>query len=486
MRFPVIFKFSIFIASVVFTVLLVFILLASHFTEIRFEDNYFQLISIFTLLIVFSILLSLIASIPLINALNALANATNEFKKGNYGTRVEKISGDEIGDLAKSFNEMMAVIETSIANLNEQQQAFEIVINQTVISEEKSRSFLDSAHDAIIHIFEDGKISYANFKFLRISGILNITDNYNFFDFVSSNYSENLKLYIKDIEKGKLLNEPIHFVFLSADSKNYDVEMTMNILQEERQNIYQIVLRDITERIKLQEQLIQSRKLESIGRLAGGISHDFNNLLAIIIPNAEMIKLNSKEDKTISNATQIISASVRASNVIKQLLSFSRQHINTMKPGNLIPLITDTAVLLEKLLTDKIKIRVDLQSDYDLIEMDETQIQQVLINLAVNARDAMPNGGELSFKTSLLKSNSELFRPDYIELIVSDTGSGIAEENLQKIFEPFFTTKKIGEGTGLGLAGAYGIIQHHNGKISVRSEINIGTSFSISLPLYWV
>lgn len=444
-----------------------------------------QILLISGLMFLVALVLAFFASRFLVKTIYDLIAVSKKFQAGNYSARMENLSNDEIGELSLSFNEMATEIEISIANLTEQKQSLEYITNQAIKSESRLRSLLENARDAIIHLDSDGKLIYANLRFQQMMGFVNISDKYNFFDSVEKDYVENVKYYLKNIENEYVGNDPIHFILNTVGNKKSDIEMTANVLMEENSHIIQAVLRDVTERSLLQEQLVQARKLESIGRLAGGIAHDFNNLLAIIIPNAELIHFKGGDEKIVHNAEQIISAAKRASEVVKQLLNFSRQRINNIKPGNLNKLIKDTADLLEKLVTHKVKIILNLTAVYDLVEMDETQIQQVLINLAVNARDAMTDGGTLTFSTALAKSTIESAKPDLIELAVSDTGTGIPEEHLTKIFEPFFTTKKIGEGTGLGLAGVYGIVQQHNGKISVKSVVNRGTIFTISLPLYY-
>ncbi len=249
--------------------------------------------------------------------------------------------------------------------------------------------------------------------------------------------------------------------------------------------------KDITERKKLEEQLLQAQKMEAVGQLAGGIAHDFNNILTAIIGYGNLLNTEiGKDDLLRTYALRILRSAERAANLTKGLLAFSRRQMISPKSVNLNEIIKGVERLLASLLGEDIELSV-IPADKDLtIIADSSQIEQVLMNLATNSRDAMPDGGSLTIRTELVEFDNEFIkihgygRPGFYAFIsVEDTGAGMDEETKERIFEPFFTTKEVGKGTGLGLSMAYGIIRQHDGYISVYSKPGKGTTFKIYLPL---
>ncbi|MCE9499563.1 MAG: hypothetical protein K8R21_03540, partial [Leptospira sp.] len=249
------------------------------------------------------------------------------------------------------------------------------------------------------------------------------------------------------------------------------------------------IFRDITERKKLEDQLLHSQKMDSIGVLAGGIAHDFNNVLAMIMGAAELVKHKAKNYPDILKFAQMIgSAAERGSGIAKQLLMFARTEKGVMKPVSLSAIVLDVCKLLEHSITKTVSIRTDFQTANDVIMGDEDQLHQVIINLAVNARDAIEHtkaNGTLTFSITNTPSGKPHSPDDeklYVALHVTDTGSGMSEATLQRIYEPFFSTKERGKGTGLGLSIVHGIVKTHNGIIDVTSEIGRGTTFTLRFP----
>ena len=247
---------------------------------------------------------------------------------------------------------------------------------------------------------------------------------------------------------------------------------------------------DVSEQKALENRFAQSQKMQAIGQLAGGVAHDFNNLLTVIIGNAEMLLMrHAAGDPSFRDINDIRQNAIRAANLVKQLLAFSRQQ--TLQPHNIDLSITiaELAQLLRRLLGESVALKLEQEPGLWPVHADEGQFNNALINLAVNARDAMPNGGVVT-----IRSGNATFaeaRPmgggtmpagDYVRIDLSDTGTGIAPEHLAKIFDPFFTTKPVGEGTGLGLATVYGIVKQSGGFIGVESEVGRGTTFRIYLP----
>jgi PAS domain S-box-containing protein len=243
------------------------------------------------------------------------------------------------------------------------------------------------------------------------------------------------------------------------------------------------VLRDTTERRAFEEQLRESQKMEAVGRLAGGIAHDFNNLLTVIRGNAELVRLNVSDDPgTVELVDEVRGAADRAAALVRQLLTFARRQPAKPVVLDLNTVVTEMAGMLRRLLGAPIAIETDLANPVR-VRIDRGQLEQVVMNLAVNARDAMPNGGTLTIATSSITSGSSRgSMARYARLTVSDTGCGMTEEVKQHVFEPFFTTKDVGKGTGLGLATAYSIVTQAGGRIGIDSAPGAGTTFRIDLP----
>jgi polar amino acid transport system substrate-binding protein len=246
---------------------------------------------------------------------------------------------------------------------------------------------------------------------------------------------------------------------------------------------------DISDRKKLEAQLLQAQKMEAIGTLAGGIAHDFNNILTAIMGYGSLLKLRLDQDSTAKNyMDDILAASKRAANLTRSLLAFSRKQIIISRPVDLNEIVKRFEKFIIRVIGEDIELREILTEEDLVVMVDSGQIEQVLMNLATNARDAMPGGGILTVKTEHIhvsEGNEELtITPgEYAVISVSDTGAGMSEETKRRIFEPFFTTKELGKGTGLGMSIVYGIIKQHGGEINVYSEPGKGTTFNIYLRL---
>jgi len=257
------------------------------------------------------------------------------------------------------------------------------------------------------------------------------------------------------------------------------------------------ITRDITElrraeaeRHQLELQLQQAQKLESVGRLAGGIAHDFNNLLTVIAGNAELARLTLGDDHPVAGEVDMISRTAeRAAALTSQLLAYSREQVSNPRAVNLRELVLSDMRLVQRMIGEEIELVTDCPPSPFLVEVDPVQLQQVLFNLCINARDAMPDGGSLAVATrdvvgldEVCLGCGERFQGDWAELTVRDTGTGIAPENLGRIFDPFFTTKDVGKGTGMGLATALGIVTKANGHLTASSTPGEGTTFRVYLP----
>jgi two-component system cell cycle sensor histidine kinase/response regulator CckA len=254
-----------------------------------------------------------------------------------------------------------------------------------------------------------------------------------------------------------------------------------------------LFLRDVTERRKLEESLRQAQKMEAVGQLAGGIAHDFNNILTAIDGYAEFaLRDLDKPDPDINRLrdelTTIKQAGERAADLTRQLLAYSRQQVMQRQVVDLNAIVERSGRLLRRLIGENITVALLTDADLPPLEADAAQVEQVIVNLALNARDAMPDGGTLTIRTthtSLIGQDAAhrgLPSGDYLSLSVQDTGVGIAEALQSQIFEPFFTTKPLGHGTGLGLATVHGIVSQSGGTITLKSELGIGSSFDVYLP----
>ncbi|HXQ51240.1 MAG TPA: PAS domain-containing protein [Stellaceae bacterium] len=247
---------------------------------------------------------------------------------------------------------------------------------------------------------------------------------------------------------------------------------------------------DTSERKSLEAQFAQSQKMQAVGQLAGGVAHDFNNLLTAIIGFCDLLLLRFQaRDPSFADIMQIKQNANRAANLVRQLLAFSRQQSLQPRILNITDVLAELSHLLRRLIGETIELKVVHGRDLGLVKVDQGQLEQVIINLAVNARDAMPGGGTLTIATSNVTQGAEP-RPgrevmppgDYVQIEVRDTGTGIPKENLERIFEPFFSTKEVGSGTGLGLSTVYGIVKQTGGFVFVESEAQKGACFAILLP----
>jgi PAS domain S-box-containing protein len=251
-----------------------------------------------------------------------------------------------------------------------------------------------------------------------------------------------------------------------------------------------IIIADMTEQKRLEEQLRLSQKMEAVGRLAGGIAHDFNNLLTVINGYSAMLLDSLKADRyAAGQAAEIFGAGTRAAELVSQLLAFSRRQMIKPKAFEINQLVQNIQRMLERVIGEHIILRADLQPNAGWIRADPNQMEAILLNLSTNAQDAMPQGGILSIETASIDigetrqlGDADLPAGSYVRLIVRDTGQGMDAETQQRLFEPFFTTKQKGKGTGLGLSSVYGSVQQNNGRILLSSELGRGTVFSIFLP----
>ena len=367
-------------------------------------------------------------------------------------------------------------------------------LNQTQYSliqaEEKYRNLIESSIDSII-VLKEGKTVYRNRIYEELMGFtVEETADQSFLEMVVPEDREQVRDYYQSRLRGEDVPDQYEVRLLTREKRSVVMEVKPIIISYESQPATMVTMRDITQRKLMQEQLLQAQKMEAVGQLAGGVAHDFNNLLTAILAYSHlgMMKLPTG-DPVAGYMKEIKKAGERAAQLTSQLLAFSRRHISEPRVLNLNEISLDTNKMLRHLIGEDVELVVLPSDDLWMTEVDPGQMEQVLINLAVNARDAMPDGGKLTIETAnariddgFARLHSDLSEGEYVTLSVRDTGTGISEEVMEHIFEPFFTTKEVGKGTGLGLAMCYGIVTQSGGCITVDSELDRGTTFTIYLP----
>jgi PAS domain S-box-containing protein len=363
----------------------------------------------------------------------------------------------------------------------------------------RTREILEKSPYGIYVVNTEGTIEYINQAMKTISG-----DNYqddvekiNVFKLPTYHIIGLSEKIWQAIEGESFFAGPINYT--SHISKKQTIRNFTGIpIEEDGEKKALIFVEDITAREhakeaqqKLREQLIQAQKMESIGRLAGGIAHDFNNILSVIIGYSDLLMKRLPSDNAAAEELQIINESgKKAASLTGQLLAFSRKQVLEMKVTNLNVIVHDMSKMLGRMISENITLVINASNRTGNVLADPSQIEQILMNLAVNARDAMPGGGIFTVEISDVELGEEFVQEhegakagSYVRLSVSDEGQGIGAEEQERIFEPFYTTKETGKGTGLGLATVYGIVKQHNGFIYTRSQVNKGATFDIYLPV---
>lgn len=292
------------------------------------------------------------------------------------------------------------------------------------------------------------------------------------------------------VTSGEFVKEEVQY--RRRDGQEIDAILQMRVVRGEdgRVEILEGFLEDITAKIKLERELARAQRLESIGTLAGGIAHDFNNILGIIMGNAALIESSAdNREKLLQRAKTITEAAERGTSLVKQMLTFGRKSKPVFTPLSINRAVDEVTKLLNETFPKTMRVLCNLSDELPLVNGDPTQIHQVLLNLCVNARDAMKSSGDLILKTEVVSAKvvRTLFptaaSPGYVLVGVSDNGEGMSKDVIEHIFEPFFTTKEPGKGTGLGLSVVYGIMEGHHGFVNVASEPGKGTTFSLYFPV---
>jgi PAS domain S-box-containing protein len=362
-------------------------------------------------------------------------------------------------------------------------------------SEERYRSVVESSHDGIVIIDRQRLIVYVNTQLCRILGYpRNEIEGKKFIDF----FPDTIASFATGQNSENTSSVPENFSFTRKNGQKRHGSIRVTTIIDPGGNHKTVIqLLDITDQLRVEQekkqleaQLLHAQKMEAIGTLAGGVAHDFNNLLQVIHGYTELLMAMKEEnDPELQQLQEIKNASQRASELTDQLLTFSRKTDSSAMPVNLSNEVEQSCRLLDRTLPSTIETKLYLADDLMMINADPGRIQQVVMNLGVNARDAMPEGGRLVIETKNVfldatrsKKYLEATPGDYICLSVTDNGHGMDEETIKHIFEPFFSTKTAGKGTGLGMAIVYGIVQDTGGYITCYSEVGIGTTFRIYFP----
>jgi len=386
-------------------------------------------------------------------------------------------------------NGKLVRVDGIASDITQRKQADEALVQ----SEQRYRTLFEESKDGLFISTAEGKIIDVNPAVVRILG------------YVSK--EEMLKvdvakdIYVDPSDRERLLQrlsdedyvEDFETVQRRKDGQELHVLLSVTAVRDKEGNILLIrgLLRDVTKQRQLEQQLVQAQKMESLGTLAGGIAHDFNNILGIIMGHASLLENPRRDAAQHSRSTEAIAKSAqRGAALVRQLLTFARKTDVTLESIVLNAVVVEVARLLEETFPKIIAVSTDLQENLPSIVADATQVHQVLLNLCVNARDAMlPRGGMLVISTRLVESETvrKKFRDaealEYVLLTVADSGTGMDEATRIRVFEPFFTTKEKGKGTGLGLATVYGIVEAHNGFIDVESEAGHGATFLVYFPV---
>lgn len=417
--------------------------------------------------------------------------------------RIEELLRLKIDEYQESQEELQATEEM----LREQIVEYQITHDQLLATEEKLRVQLDAVEESsqkFKAVFENSPVTVA---LTTLPEGLFSEVNQSFIDMFG--YSRDEAIGKTTVELGVWLHKSARDSYLrllreDGHVRNFEAEMRRKDGEEFTVLFSGVLLwiagkpcvlsavMDVTEQKQLQNQLLQSQKMDVVGQLAGGIAHDFNNMLAGIMAAAELLKRRlANDEKNIRLVDTIIGATTRSADLTSELLTFSRKGMAVSHPVHINDTIAAVMSLLERTIDKQIQLTTRLVGGNPVILGDQTQLQNALLNLGVNARDAMPQGGALSYATAVryldepaCRSLGASFAPGrYLEVAVSDTGIGMTKEVMEHIFEPFFTTKGIGKGTGLGLAAVYGTVQSHHGGLHVQSVLGAGTAFKMYFPM---
>ncbi len=443
-----------------------------------------QCLLILAVLVLATLLFSLTLAKSLSRPIEKISDAAQKIAAGDYGQKVDAGGSAELALLSDSVNHMSRAIQEQMSELREREERLSIT--------------LDSIGDAVIATDSQGVVNRINRVAERLTGWPQ-----------ESALGQPLQVVFKihNARTGEVCEDPVqkvlstgdivglanHTVLVARDGVERQIADSGAPIRSADNEIIGVVLvfRDVTGEYALQEQLRHSQKMDAVGRLAGGVAHDFNNMLAGVLGGADFLADEVRSDIGRESLRMIIESAERAADLTAKLLAFGRKNVIEISPVDVHRAVDSVADVLARTLDRKISIRKELTAGSSVVMGDMTELQNAFLNLGINASHAMPEGGELFFESSVVDLDADyceaspfdLTPGHHLEVNVRDTGVGIPLEDLQKIFEPFYTTRPSASGTGLGLAAVYGTVLQHNGAVSVYSETGSGTVFRIYLPL---
>jgi two-component system, cell cycle sensor histidine kinase and response regulator CckA len=414
-----------------------------------------------------------------------LTQAAEEMARGEFHRRVSSTRTDELGSLAHSFNAMADWVQDATGSLAEQAERLRS-------SERHFRALIEHASDMICVLDLEGRQRYASPAHERFIGFTSAElEGVLAFDYV---HPDDVPLTLKTFQAvcarpGERFAVRFRYRHKNGTWRNFS-SIATNLLDDPDVRGIVVNSYDVTEQAELEAQLLQSQKMEAVGQLAGGVAHDFNNLLTVITSYSGILLEELPADaKMREEISEISRAADRAASLVGQLLAFSRQQVLRPQVLDLNDVIGGITRMLERVLPEHVRLDTALAPELGHVNADPGQVEQVLVNLVVNARDAMPDGGTITIASADTELGHDYARqrPDvvpgrYVMLAVSDTGIGMDASTHSRIFDPFFTTKDVGKGTGLGLAMVYGIVRQSGGHIEVTTEPGRGSTFRVYLP----
>lgn len=468
-------------------------------------------------LIIFAVGFCLVFAISTLvtRPLMAVSRTVERIAAGDLSLRALETSDAEVTQLVRAFNIMVDTLTSAQAELSANNTQLEarvdartIELRGAVLDQQKARlalmlseadaratsetlqSVINVAPQAIIAIDLDWRVTRWNNAAVQLFGWTVEETMGQPIPLVPDVSKDEFRMLLRIVQRNGT-GQASECVRTRKDGTSVNVLVAVSVLRDSTQRVdgYIAVITDLTERKSLEDQLRQSQKMEAIGRLAGGVAHDFNNMLTVITASAALLRDNVSSDDEREDVDAIATAALRAAALTRQLLLFSRKQVVNLVAINLNDVVSEMSPMLRRLVRENIRYHTALHKTPTMVKADPTQLQQAVMNLVVNASDAMPEGGTLMIETSCVeldadyaKVHADVVPGSYVQLTITDTGVGMDASTISKIFEPFFTTKAAGVGTGLGLATTYAVVSQLAGHIRVYSELNHGTAIKIYLP----